>query len=167
MNNSELISKLPWCDFIPTGSRAVLPELVKDHTDYDFMAIESSVNKSKLNELGFICVLDKCDELTSLNLDSKYGDKASSSIWEKDNIDVVLKHPQYYPLMVRFWEFMVANPVIFKTKFWKSWILETDTTSFDLKNNTFERVPTLTVMNSKDKIANELNFWIDHILPSL
>ena len=166
MNNTELIAKLLVLGFIPVGSRSILPELIKDHTDYDFIGIESPANRTMLAGLGFECSLDKHDD-NALNTDIKYGDKASSSIWEKDNVDVVLKHAEYYPLMVRFWEFMEANPVIFKTKFWKSWILETETFEFYLQNESVTKVPCLTAMNSKDKIATELNFWIDYILPSL
>ena len=103
--------------FLHTGSRSVLPESeLAWNTDHDFIAIDTVDTRGHLLSLGFI--FNGPEHV-------HYFDNTTSGIsyWCDSNggeIQVVLKKPEYWPILIEFWELLRANPKFYKKYFWKS-----------------------------------------------
>jgi hypothetical protein len=103
------------------GSRWVLGDnSVAKGTDFDFYAEDTPLNREYLAEFGWVI-----DEI-----DTDYMDEVTTAIFKKKidgqllPIQVVLKDPEKFYLVERFWGLMKKNQTLFITKFWKSYVDE-------------------------------------------
>lgn len=101
------------------GSRGVFGDLnVAPDTDYDYIAEDRPAVRHLLDLSGWDLVTQ----------DTWYMDMASTAIYKKSiggklfPIQVVLKKPEYMPLVNKFWDLMFANQGYFQRQFWKSYV---------------------------------------------
>lgn len=102
--------------FFLAGSRLVLPEIAeKNQADWDYIGLNNKLFSNKLSEEDgwIVCTISK-----------HYGDDSSALVYKNlnnPNIQVVLKHPEYWERVVQFWAHMIDQPDYFRTQFWKSY----------------------------------------------
>jgi hypothetical protein len=158
MNTQDTIELLKSKGFILVGSRSVFNnEDLPLETDFDFMQIDSGENRLFLEASDFV----KCIEVggESIYFEAEK-DTCSTSIWksEEHDIQVVLKLPQKFEDLKKFWRLMQKNPEAFRTKFWKSYEVAPEIVSADNPNEMIKP-------NTKENIALEMAYFLTHIIP--
>jgi hypothetical protein len=102
--------------FFLAGSRLVLPEIAEKHqADWDYIGVDTKESRDLLLE---------SDGWIVSTVSNHYGDDSSAAVYVNTfnpNIQVVLKHPEYWARVNQFWKHMVKQPDYFRTQFWKSY----------------------------------------------
>lgn len=96
------------------GSRRVVPHLVGEDTDFDYIAEDTVEVQHWLKSNGWKVCPNSYETLS-------YGDFATTAIYrDADDNQCTLKSAKFWPAVQRFWAHMDKNPEVFISQYWKS-----------------------------------------------
>ena len=118
VNSFQTIVQLMSLGAVLSGSRRVLSDVESmqaaiEDSDFDFICIDNKTNVQKLLTLGFV----------AKPINNEYKDITTVDVYEKIvgdiKIQVASKHEKYWIPLLKFWDFLAANPEVFINTFWK------------------------------------------------